>query len=193
MTLADPYTDANGILVNKLGITSTIALSRAEADLSFAALLHLSIHPLSGSYDLAHLCDFHRQIFGAVYPWAGELRTVDIARTPQDVFCRWPFIESAAEVVFAGLAAEHRLAGLDRRAFAGRAAHYYGDINALHPFREGNGRTQRAFLGQLAREAGWRIAWSGLDARRNDIASSAALHGDSQPLIAMFEALVQPR
>lgn len=67
MTNEDPYVDADGVLVNKLGITSPAALSQAEADLSFAAMLHLSTHTLPGSYDLAHLCGFHRRIFGAVY------------------------------------------------------------------------------------------------------------------------------
>jgi cell filamentation protein len=192
MTGEDPYVDTNGVLLNKLGITSSIALSQAEADLSLAAMLRLSIHPLPGPYDLGHLQNFHRQIFGAVYPWAGELRTVDIARTAQDVFCRWAFIESYSAGVFADLAAEGRLVGLGRNAFVVRLAHYYGEINAIHPFREGNGRTQRAFLGQLGREAGWRIAWSELDGHQNDTASAAALQGDTALSVVMFESLVRP-
>ncbi|WP_127506655.1 Fic/DOC family protein [Actinoplanes solisilvae] len=179
-------------LPNRLGITSAAALSRAEADLSFAALLRFSVRPLPGSYDLAHLREFHRQIFGAVYPWAGELRTVDIARTSRDRFCHWRFIESSSAEVFAALAAEGLLAGLARDSFVRRLAHYLGEINAIHPFREGNGRTQRAFLGQLAREAGWRIAWSELDATVNDAASAAALHGDLSPLVAMLDGMVRP-
>jgi cell filamentation protein, protein adenylyltransferase len=192
VTEEDPYADANGVLVNKLGITSTGALSQAEADLGFAAMLHLSTHPLPGAYDLDHLCRFHRRIFGAVYPWAGQLRTVDIARTSLDMFCLWPFIESYAAGVFNELSAETLLVGLTRNAFVARLAHYYGEINAIHPFREGNGRTQRAFFGQLARDAGWRIAWTELDRSENDTASSAALRGDTTPLIVMFEGIVRP-
>src|SRR5215207_4185468 len=192
MSGEDPYVDTNGVLLNNLGITSGVALSQAEADLGFAAMLRLSIRPLPGTYDLGHLQSFHREIFGAVFPWAGELRTVDIARTAQNVFCRWAFIESYSAGVFASLAAEQRLAGLARNAFVARLAHYYGEINAIHPFREGNGRTQRAFLGQLAREAGWRIAWSEMDGDQNDTASAAALRGDTTPLIVMFESLVRP-
>ena len=111
MTDEDPYVDTNGVLVNNLGITSSGALSQAEADLSLAAMLRLSVQPLSGAYDLRHLQSFHQQIFGTVYPWAGELRTVDIARTAQDVFCRWAFIESYSAEVFAALTAEKRLVG----------------------------------------------------------------------------------
>lgn len=193
MTQEEPYVDANGVLVNKLGIASADALSQAEADLSLAALLSLATHPLPGSYDLRHLQDFHRRIFRTVYPWAGQLRTVDIARTPQDVFCRWNFIESFSAEVFGSLSAENMLAGLHREAFVARLAHYYGEINAIHPFREGNGRTQRAFLGQLARDAGWRIAWSELDGAENDRASAASLRGDEEQLLIMFGEIVRPR
>ncbi len=192
MTDKDPYVDTNGVLLNNLGITSSDALSQAEADLSLAAMLRLSVQPLSGTYDLRHLQGFHKQLFGTVYPWAGELRTVDIARTAQDVFCRWAFIESYSVEVFAGLAAEKRLVGLARDAFVRRLAHYYGEINAIHPFREGNGRAQRAFLSQLAREAGWRLAWSEMSGDQNDTASAAALRGDTEPLTVMVEGLVRP-
>jgi len=192
MTDEDPYVDANGVLFNKLGISSSAALRRAEADLALAAMLRLSVQPLPGAYDLDHLRGFHRQLFGTVYTWAGRLRTVDIARSAQDVFCRWPFIEPYTTVIFASLAAEGRLAGLARTAFVARLAHYYGEINAVHPFREGNGRTQRAFLGQLAREAGWRLAWSALDPQENDTASAAALHGRPEPLVVMLEDIVRP-
>ncbi|WP_305782717.1 Fic/DOC family protein [Symbioplanes lichenis] len=188
----DPYVDRHGVLVNKLGITSASVLSQAEADLSLVALLRLSVHPLPGRYDLDHLRQFHRQIFGVVYPWAGELRTVDLARTENDRFCRWTFLESYAAGVFGELAAERLLTGLPRSNFVARLAHFYGEINALHPFREGNGRTQRAFLGQLAREAGWRIAWSALDATENDQASAASLRGDEEPLLALLDDLVRP-
>lgn len=188
----DPYVDVSGVLVNKLGITSAGVLSQAEADLSLAAMLRLSVRPLPGTYDLHHLRQFHQQLFGAVYGWAGELRTVDIARTPQDRFCHWPFIESHSAGVFGALATENLLAGLARSAFGDRLAHYYGEINAIHPFREGNGRAQRAFLGQLAREAGWRIAWGRLDPTENDVASAAALHGNIEPLVTMLNGIVRP-
>ncbi|WP_212762334.1 Fic family protein [Nocardia uniformis] len=65
------------------------------------------------------------------------------------------------------------------------------EVNAIHPFREGNGRAQRAFFGQLAREAGWLIDWSALDPDENVRASRASLRGDNGPLHAMLKRLVQ--
>jgi cell filamentation protein, protein adenylyltransferase len=66
----------------------------------------------------------------------------------------------------------------------------YGDINALHPFREGNGRTQRAFLSQLSFDAGWPLDWSGISAEENREASIKSFLGDSVPLERMLDRLV---
>jgi len=68
--------------------------------------------------------------------------------------------------------------------------HYLGEVNALHPFREGNGRAQRAFFGQVARDAGFTLGWQHLDAARNNEASAAIMRGDSEPMRKMLDALV---
>lgn len=67
------------------------------------------------------------------------------------------------------------LTGLRRENFIHKLAHYYGELNARHPFREGNGRTQRAFLRQLAASAGWRLDWSELSESDNIEASRHSL------------------
>lgn len=84
------------------------------------------------------------------------------------------------------------LHGLDRKATAAALTEIYGHINATHPFREGNGRTQRAFVRQLAAEAGWEIRWEHPAAADNDRASYLDLAGQSEPLNAMFTALLFP-
>ncbi|GAA1017893.1 hypothetical protein Aple_027240 [Acrocarpospora pleiomorpha] len=71
--------------------------------------------------------------------------------------------------------------------------HYFAEVNAIHPFREGNGRTQRAFFGQLSREAGWPIDWSGLDPDVNEATSMASLRGDNGPLRHLLDILVVSR
>ncbi|MEV4410485.1 Fic family protein [Catellatospora sp. NPDC049609] len=185
----DPYTDpASGVLRNRLGISDPDLLGRAEAGLSFAALADLGTRTLPGGYDLPHLQDFHREIFGDVYPWAGEVRTVGITRT--DPFCLPQHIESYAAEVFGTLAKERFLRGLARPAFVDRLTHYFAEINAIHPFREGNGRAQRAFFRQLSREAGWALDWSGLDPAANEEASRASLRGDNDPLRILLDNLI---
>jgi cell filamentation protein len=150
-------------------------------------MAHLGNTTLSGSYDLTHLQAFHREIFGDVYPWAGEIRVVGIARS--DPFCLPQHIETYSADVFGGLAKERYLRGLRRHRFLDRLAHYLAEVNAIHPFREGNGRTQRAFFRQLSREAGWLINWSLLDPDENSQSSKASLHGDNAPLRRLLDTL----
>ncbi|WP_405672266.1 Fic/DOC family protein [Streptomyces sp. NBC_01530] len=139
----DPYAMPNGVLRNKLGITDHQLLAAAEADITRARLVLLAERPLPGAYDLGHLQAFHATIFGDIYPWAGELRTVNIAkRTP---FCPVRNLMPYAAEVFGRLASSGHLRDLPRQEFVIRLAALYGDLNVIHPFREGNGRTQRAF------------------------------------------------
>jgi cell filamentation protein len=190
----DPYTDPiSGVLRNRLGITDRDVLGQAEADLTTASLAVLADAPLPGQYDLAHLRAFHRRIFGRIYAWAGEIRTITIAKT--DMFCLPQHIDAYASSVFEQLAREKYLCALAREPFVDRLTHYLAEVNAIQPFREGNGRTQRAFFGQLAREAGWPIDWSALDPDENTDTAVASLRGDNRPLRTMLDRLVtaEPR
>jgi cell filamentation protein len=188
----DPYTDpATGLLRNKLGITTAAELDRVEAEVTSLRLVQLREHDLPGDYDLAHLQAFHRFIFSDIYPWAGQLRTVAIAK--EDLFCLPQHIEGFAEDVFGKLARrDNHLRGLGRTDFLDKAADLLADLNAIHPFREGNGRSQRAFMAQLSRSAGHPILWEGMDPELNIRASQAAHRGDNGPLRQMLEQLVGP-
>ncbi len=187
--MSDPYLDpASRVLLNRAGITDMEKLATVEAATSAAALYALATEPLPGQYDLLHLQAFHRRIFGRLYPWAGEIRTVAIAKT--DLFCLPQHIESYASSTFERLAREKHLRGLIRDSFVDRITHFFAEVNAIHPFREGNGRTQRAFFGQLAREAGRPIDWSGLDPHENTETAIASLRGDNRPLRTMLDRLI---
>jgi cell filamentation protein len=109
------------------------------------------------------------------------------------MFCLPQHIESYSAEVFGQLAKERHLRGLPRERFVDRVTYFLAEVNAVHPFREGNGRTQRAFFHQLAREAGWLIDWSGLETERNISASIALLRGDNGPLRAMLDELIPER
>ncbi len=129
----DPYVDTkSGVLRNRLGITDPQRLQEAEAGLTLAALADLGARVLPGKYDLDHLRSFHREIFGDIYPWAGEIRGVGIARS--DPFCLPQHIESYSTDVFAVLATERCLRGLPRDSFLERLTHYFAEVNAIHPF-----------------------------------------------------------
>ena len=186
----DPYADpATGLLRNKLGITDRDELAVAEADITTARLARLAAKPIPGRYDLPHLQAIHKEIFGSIYPWAGQIRTVEISKENTQ-FCRTGMIHNFAEDVFGRLARkDHYLQGLGREDFLTKLADLYGNINALHPFREGNGRTQRAFLAQLAADAGHPLGWTGMDPERNRLASIASFTGPNGPLRMMLADL----
>lgn len=151
-------------------------------------LAQLQRRVLPGTYDMPHLQRFHQHIFGDVYPWAGELRTVSIAKG--DPFCLPQHLESSAGEVFGRLAEADFLRGLDRDRFGDGLTELLADLNALHPFREGNGRTQRAFCAQVARHADHRLRWSAMEPAENVIASRASLRGDNAPLRALIARLL---
>jgi len=178
------------VLRNLLGITDPAELELAEAEITQLAMARLELRTVPGLYDLKHLCGFHREIFGVIYPWAGEVRTVGIAK--RDLFCLPQFIEGYADDIARSLAAENWLCGLEFSVFVARTVHYFGELNALHPFREGNGRTLRAFLGQLARDAGYTIHWDRLDCDANVHASVEHMRGNGTPAFELFLGLIEP-
>jgi cell filamentation protein len=106
------------------------------------------------------------------------------------VFCLPQYVESSAAVIFRELHDEDCLRGLRHDMFVGRLAYYLGEVNALHPFREGNGRAQRAFFGQLTLDAGFTLAWQHLDPVRNVEASAAIMRGDPEPMREMLRELI---
>jgi len=154
--MSDPYVYPDtSILKNKLGITIKDKLDQAERYAATSRLYELYQKPISGKFDLAHLQKIHKHIFQDIYEWAGKIRTVDIAKST--LFCHIQYLDSYQRDLFQALQKEKCLQGLDIDQFSNRAAYYLGEINMLHPFREGNGRTQREFMRELALVAGWEL------------------------------------
>jgi cell filamentation protein len=157
----DPHFDyEHGILKNLPGYTTQAKLDRFEAAESGAAIIRLKINPIKGAFDSVHLKAIHARIFQNIYPWAGEFRQVNLRRSASYYFALVQFKETNLKNTLAKLAAENHLKGLDANTFANRAAYYLGELNTIHPFREGNGRTQREFIRELAAEAGHCINWN---------------------------------
>lgn len=182
----DHYLDPEtGILSNKLGITDQSELEQAEASFVAWRSYELSQRPLAGCFDLAHLQAIHRHLFGDVYDWAGEIRTIDLCKG-QSYFASHRLIERAARSLFENLAKEQSLKGLETTGFSERAAYYLSELNALHPFREGNGRAQREFINHLAHRNGYIIDWTGIDPAAMEQASIDAFHRGDTTKLATF-------
>lgn len=184
----DPYLDrATGVLRNRLGIDDQAELDRAEATLALVRSLELVKQPVEGKYDLAHLQEIHARLFGDVYDWAGRIRTVDISKGDTR-FANFQQIETYAPEIFKPLHREQLLQSLDIDTFCHRAGHYLGELNVLHPFREGNGRSIREFVGQVARGAGYAIDWKGVDRADMIQASIEAYQGSSNRMAHLIRS-----
>lgn len=141
------YPNTN-VLKNKLGITDEAELKKAEREITSLRTAQLLQNPMGGTFDFNFLKKIHQFLFGDIYEWAGKTRNVNISKGNQ--FCRCEFIEEQMNIVMQQLEDENYLSGMKRDKLASRLAFYLGEINAIHPFREGNGRTQRMFVGLLA-------------------------------------------
>ena len=169
------------LLKNKAGITDQALLDQYEADFTTVRLLELAQNPIQGVFDLAHLCKIHEYLFQDIYEWAGEIRRVDIIRGDSR-FCNVRQIQAYAGIVCSSLKAENHLKGLSKEIFAARIAHYLSEVNAIHPFREGNGRVQRLFISQLAENAGYSLDYAALSQAKIYAAMEAAFFGNEKPL-----------
>lgn len=157
MDLAYCYPNSN-VLINKLNIKSENKLRDVERKLTSLRIQDLLEEPIEGKFDFAHLKKIHEYIFQDLYNWAGKTRTVDIAKG--NMFCKVQYIDMQANEIFNKLKIEKYLKYLDTDKFIKRLAYYFSEINALHPFREGNGRTQREFIRELAFNSGYVLNFS---------------------------------
>ena len=177
------------VLKNKAGITDQDLLDEYEGDFTAIRLLELTQNPIQGSFDLAHLCKIHSYLFQDVYEWAGEVRSVDIIRGDSR-FCNVRQIQSYSHTIFSALSAEKYLVNLEPAVFANQLAHYLSEVNAIHPFREGNGRVQRLFISQLAEHAGYSLDYSALDQAELYPVMQASFLGDERPLSELILKII---
>jgi cell filamentation protein len=158
--MADPYVyPGTDVLINKESIRDQDELDAFERTMT---LQRMSERLPKTELSAAGYREIHRHLFQDVYDWAGQDRTVNITKNG-DTFCLVPHIAAQIEQRFVAIRAENGLKGLTREEFSARAAEHICEINAIHPFREGNGRTQRAFLAHLAEQAGHHVQLQRVD------------------------------
>lgn len=187
----DKYTYPNtNVLINKFNIMDYDKLHEMERKISTLAGSQINEKGIKGNFDLKHLQAIHKALFSDIYNWAGEIRSIDIAKS--NLFCRAQFINSYAESVFGELKEDKYLVGMNKERAIRKLASYMGDINALHPFREGNGRTQRHFIKQLAKATGIELKLCKVDSDRMMSASLASFQGDSKQFEAIFNEVAEP-
>lgn len=172
------------ILRNKLNLRDPELLTEAEAE--FAASAAETIEIAAPPFNLDYLCGLHRQLFDEVYDWAGQLRTVDISKG-NTRFCTAARIAPEASRLLEGLAAKQNFSGLERSDLVRDTAELYGELNMIHPFRDGNGRALRLFFEHLIIVCGYAVSWKEVDQDEWIAACIAAVECDYSSLEAIFD------
>ena len=178
-------------LVNYFNIKDRSNLKKVEIFISSVRVADLFVNPLNMGFSFDYLKALHNKIFGDIYPSAGMIRNKDESKRSE--VCKSIYIEKMAADIFEKLSASKYLKGLDDiDEFINELAYFMGEMEALHPFLDGNGRTTRYFFTGLARNAGYDIIWSATDPDRYLEGNIAAIDGDYQPLIDVLEEAVIP-
>lgn len=195
MAFIDPYFDESiGDLRNLLGAKSSEELRDIEPQIVFANELELESIAIPRTNDLEELLLIHKQLFKGVYDWAGKTRTVDIKKNADNAefFLIFSKIQDAAQYDFTELADDNYMINLPKDDFVKRLAYHYDQLNYIHPFREGNGRTQRVFWSRVAKDASYEIDWSLIVGDENDEACRlAAEESDRSKLETMFTRIIK--
>ena len=173
------------VLINKFDIKDEQKLNEIEGVISSTRYAEWESAPKADTFDFEHYKAVHRYLFSDLYSWAGEVRTINISKkgtlfTPADV------IESQASLIFNRLKIQNYFKNLPHDKFSDEIVDFYCITNTLHPFREGNGRTQRAFLSQLIRNAGYEINFAAIDTELLMIATIQSAQGITDTLRQIF-------
>ncbi len=177
---------------NKYGITKLSELLEVESERTYARFMQLRSEGLKGNFDLQHLCAIHKHLFQDVYPWAGQIRDVDMAKG-NTLFCLAKNIKAYSQDVFSSIKKFDRASKHTAEEVSKHLATVSDDMNALHPFREGNGRSKRAFLSLYSRELGYELDLSKLNPEKLKQAEiKAYTDGDINGLAKMYGSVLEP-
>ena len=188
-TDSDCY-EGTHILINKLDIHNEEQLNKNETIITAYKASELISQPLTPNFCFEDYKKIHKHLFELLYDWAGEIRTIDLSKSATN-FVAPDKIQSLGESIFKRLQELKYFQHLNRNEFIDEVTDLYHSINMLHPFREGNGRTQRLFFTQWIRHLGYEFDLSNADLDEFMIATIYAAQGVMDPLIKFFDETIQ--
>ena len=189
--ITDNCYEGTSCLINLFNIRDEKQLGIVESHISLAKISMLQKNPLPGKFDFEHYKAIHKFIFEDLYEWAGTPRSVNISKKGT-FFAKADEIETLAEACFNRLKNQNFFKGLDMESFVENIADFYCTTNNLHPFREGNGRTQRVFLSQLSINAGYEMNFANTDTDKLMIATIQAANGVDIYLKEAIREIITP-
>jgi cell filamentation protein len=147
------YTDPKtGVLKNIENINDAHLLLVFESMKVSVRLEELQANPIKIK-NSSSLLDIHKCLFQDIYSWAGKVRTVEISKGGNPFFPLSHF-RNAFMFIDTLIVEYRKIDRKDKARLTSKLAEILDNVNYLHPFREGNGRTQREFLRLLAKEKG---------------------------------------
>ena len=181
------------MLVNHYNITNAEQLDAAMNDAASVRWAQLRTEPVPERFDVDYLREVHRRLFADVLPFAGQWRTVNVQAGGTGItYCRPEFMLAEATRIDAGLQADGYLQGLDQSSFVERLAYHWGELTALHPMRDGNTRSQSAFVSRLAQSAGYRLDWRRIEVDELRRLRLQAMSVDHRPLADYLRQAIVP-
>ena len=188
-TLTDGCYEGTTCLINKFDIRDSEKLGSVESQITLAKISMLHQKPLKGNFDFEHYKAIHRFLFGDLYEWAVTVRTVNMSKKGT-LFAQADEIETIACAIFERVKKNNCFKGDSFDEFVDDITDLYCATNYLHPFREGNGRTQRVFLSLLANEAGFDLNFSKADTDGLLIATIHAANGVESYLKDILQEII---
>ena len=177
-------------LINKFNIKDENILKDLETTVTFSKITEYSLNPLFNTFDVNHYKAIHKYLFEDIYEWAGEYRSVDMSKKGTS-FAKAESIDKLMTKCFARLQAKNCFLGLSFDNFVDSIVDFYCVTNMIHPFREGNGRTQRLFLTQLINLNNYSIDFSEIDTDELMIATIQAANGVTDYLKGIFKNAIK--
>lgn len=189
-TLQSDCYEGTSCLINKFDIKDETVLKELETTITLTKIIEYSLNPLFNTFDVQHYKEIHKYLFGDIYDWAGEYRTVDMSKKGT-AFANADSIENLMSKCFERLNNKNLFQGLNFDDFVDNLVDFYCVTNMIHPFREGNGRTQRVFLTQLINENGYDIDFFEIDTDELMIATIQSANGVTDYLKDIFKYVIK--
>lgn len=182
--------EGTSCLINKLGIKDDKKLMEFEAAVTLAKASEFEKEPFCSTFDVAHYKAIHRFLFEDIYDWAGEYRTINMSKKGTS-FAEADKISGLMNACFKRLKDNDCFRNNSFEEFIENIVDFYQVTNMIHPFREGNGRTQRLFITQLIRFNNYDIIFSEIDSDELMIATIQAVNGVKDNLVRIFKESIK--
>ena len=181
------YPDSN-VLKNKLNIRDNKLLKTAEEEITLIKQMELLKNPIKGNFSRAHLMNIHKFIFEDIYSFAGKIRREQISKA-DTMFYPPNLIDRELDKVFAKIKEKNMLRETDEEKIFDNLAYVMAELNIIHPFREGNGRSIREFIRLMAKRMGYDLNWGNVD-KEELLEASILSVNNYKVLIRVLEACV---